>query len=532
MEVDSWIQANTLIVGWKFYNILWDLLVTTGLVFLPVVLLIGNTFMSARSRGAMSNVNAGGVLAEFEMTLFKLFLVMLFVGMPAAVGLKAGETIKMFDDPNDLLRSSTVTDGGACNTNSTNDEVFASYCADSVRVPLWWYLTQYVSQGLTMSVVREVAEQNNNAHRALQRFKIMANIKDPDTREKVGIMRAECLTKAEKEYERLGNEGEEDADKDGVDFSWIGSEYVVGNYYPTTWTTTPIRGMAYDAEADFSVETYGDMGTVDGDAISPQRCSTLWSHVVGQITENEADPWMVSVWNRLGVGMGLSASEEKLVETYVKQTPENNSAVTSTMASLPEGWVARASDGLGKMFASVSLARNVVKTSMYVDVLIVGLPILQAYILMLVIMALPIGFIFSAYSMSFVIQATFLIFSISFWPALWAVASWADEVMARSIFPSGDGLWAAIEELVQSGPSAMVTLLAHNIVTMALYLIAPIAFSWVILAAGGHVAANATGQIGRGTSNLGSGGYGGLASASGRAGRLAAGTYMSRTKGK
>ena len=122
MEVDSWIQANTLIVGWKFYNIVWSLLVATGLVFIPLLLIIARTFLRARERGAMSNINSEGVLSEFEMKMVTLFLVFFFVAMPASVGLQAGNTIRLFNDNNDLLRAvDAPANGGACNTGSTAD---------------------------------------------------------------------------------------------------------------------------------------------------------------------------------------------------------------------------------------------------------------------------------------------------------------------------------------------------------------------------------------------------------------------------
>ena len=35
MSVDSYLELFTSLFGWTFYGILWDVLVTTGIVYLP-----------------------------------------------------------------------------------------------------------------------------------------------------------------------------------------------------------------------------------------------------------------------------------------------------------------------------------------------------------------------------------------------------------------------------------------------------------------------------------------------------------------
>ncbi len=51
MTVDSYLELFTTLFGWTFYGILWDVLVGTGIVFLPFLgILIDNWREPARRR--------------------------------------------------------------------------------------------------------------------------------------------------------------------------------------------------------------------------------------------------------------------------------------------------------------------------------------------------------------------------------------------------------------------------------------------------------------------------------------------------
>ncbi len=510
MEVESWIQANTLIVGWKMYDLLWSLLIATGIVFVPIILILTETFLKARSRGAMSNISSEGVLAEFEMKLFVLFLVFFFAAMPASVDLQAANSIKLWNDDNDFLsQPNQPTNSTACNTGSTGDATVNApvtggqgICTDNVRVPLWWYITQSVSQGLTMAVVKEVATQNNNLYRATRKFLAMSNIKDPENKDWLNILDNECRVQAVATHRESGNPGTVVAGDEGVDLNYVGSEFLRTTYYDTLFTQSVVVGMP-PAPA-FSGDVQPEY---QGPAVSTQQnCNVLWTAfraaVVNEATENLG--WVDRL---LTTGLGIINRDDEIVRTYTLQTKTSESLTTETTNQLAgaQGAISKAANLAEDHFQVYELMKTAFTTGMYVDVLIVGLPMLQAYILMLVIMALPFGFVISGYSFGFLFQGTILIFTISFWPALWALVSWADQVLADQFFAGGDGLLRATGQLAmdyalakegQTGQTLenITTVLTHNLVVASLYVLSPVVFSWVMSAASAGIAGSVGGS--------------------------------------
>ncbi len=506
MQVESWIQANTMIVGWKMYDLLWSLLIATGIVFIPIILILAQTFVKARSRGAMSNISSEGILAEFEMKLFVLFLVFFFGAMPASVDLQAANSISLWNDQNDYLaQPSQPANSTACNTGSTGDaNVNApvtggqSICTDNVRIPLWWYITQSVSQGLTMAVIKEVATQNNNLYRATRKFLAMSNIKDPDNKTLLNILENECRVQAVAKHVETGALGTVVAGDEGVDLNYVGSEYLRVTYYDSLNTQSVVPGLP-PAPA-FSGDVQPEYQTT---AVSTQQnCNVLWTAfraaVVTEATENLN--WIDRL---LTTGLGVVNRDDEIVRTYTLQTRTSQSLTTETASQLKDAGGSVLSKNLNNVedhFQVYELMKTAFTTGMYVDVLIVGLPMLQAYILMLVVMALPFGFVISGYSFNFLLQGTILIFTISFWPALWALVSWADQVLADQFFAGGDGLLRATGQLamdyVFTGTNTaqtlenITTVLTHNLVVASLYVLSPMVFSWVMAAASAGVAAN------------------------------------------
>ena len=361
-----------------------------------------------------------------------------------------------------------------------------------------------------MAVVREVSAQNNNLQRSINRFFYLANIKNPQTRELHTILRFECLAQVQADHNRAGASGAQAPNERGVDLSWVGASQAVDNYNRFR-TFTPVRGLsAVEAFLEDREAGYPAAGEVDGEAISIQQCSRVWEVFRVAVLE-EADNDTVSWMTRVGQFFGNTGSEDTIIEAYVTQTPVNRSATTEAIQQNPEGAIEATINVIGKAYAVLEMTRLALKTNLFVDVLIIALPMFQAYVLMLVIMALPFGFILSGYSLGFIFQATVLVFAISFWPALWALVAWADETMARALFPRGDGLFAIARDLVENlNLATAISMFSHNLVTMTLYILTPVIFSWVMLPAG----ANAAGQAGSAVGNsvtpgaIGTGGAG------------------------
>ncbi len=522
MEVGSWVQATTLIVGWKYYDLLWQLMVATGIVFVPIVGLLITSFIEARSRASLGYIGADNVLAQFEGKLLVLFLVFFFCAMPSSVSVQGGTDVRLFSSQNNLLvepGTPEVQDACSISANSTvttNQPVSnaTNMCQDQVRMPLWWYLTQNLSQGLTMAVVREAATQNNNLHRAVVKFKHNAKIKDQVTRNLLSQVQSQCMEPARALFLERAQNPANQQNFQGVDISWAGADIFITDYYPTLKTESVVVGMAADANLTNQNEpVYQNVNTA-------QNCLNLWNEVRTRAwAEASVEANRIQ---RLFGNFNNATVQNRVLEQYVKATPVGETSTTEALKNIRNGNQNFAEEAYGvftKGFALYELTKAVIKTNMYVDVMIVALPMLQAYLLMFIIMALPFGFILSQYRFSFILKATALLFSISFWPAIWAVVAWIDNELAQQLYAGGDSLASIVGYLLyENGESFgdsisnVITRLSHNLVSMTLYITGPIAFSWVMASAGfGEGTSPAQGT--RGLSNTVSSGAGALSSA-------------------
>ena len=82
MTVDSYLELFTTLFGWMFYGILWDVLVTTGLVYLPFVGILVDHWR--RAHVAADGGGASGFsLRSIEQDLIIAITVIVMAAQPA-----------------------------------------------------------------------------------------------------------------------------------------------------------------------------------------------------------------------------------------------------------------------------------------------------------------------------------------------------------------------------------------------------------------------------------------------------------------
>ena len=83
MSVDSYLELFTSLFGWTFYGILWDVLVSTGIVYLPFLGILIDNWREPAQGGEVGHAS-GLSLRRMEIELFIALLVVVLAGQPAA----------------------------------------------------------------------------------------------------------------------------------------------------------------------------------------------------------------------------------------------------------------------------------------------------------------------------------------------------------------------------------------------------------------------------------------------------------------
>ena len=84
MSVDSYLELFTTLFGWTFYGILWDVLLGTGIVFLPFLGILIDNWREPAEGGEFGTVT-GLSLRRMELEMFIALLVVVLAGQPAAL---------------------------------------------------------------------------------------------------------------------------------------------------------------------------------------------------------------------------------------------------------------------------------------------------------------------------------------------------------------------------------------------------------------------------------------------------------------
>ena len=499
MQVDGYLHLYTTLIGWHHYGLLWSLLTGVGLVFLPILGIVFDHLSDVRSQGSLMSTNPDGALAGLEVRLFTVMLVVLVAAVPTSfttltpASLQYTTKSSVYED----ATTATTTDPGSTWGDSVD---FDGYnFTDGVSVPAFWFLVMQISQGLKYAMLN-ATDTRGESFRALKRMADIASIENPELRWHVNTFYTHCYAPAVHRYRKQTLDAtqflEPEADLTttpaletvGPDIHWIGSEYFneKAGFYKDIQVPVLVKGFAFDATRNTEYTSAQSAG-------SPM-CDQYWTRIRDSIYNQGPAQDFVTLADRaqtwlpgfLG-GKDTDELKNEIAQMYLHNTPKELSLTADQQVSLRNAGNAGLGQSIVELIGDAAQAINLTRTAILVDMgldaLIYALAIGQAYILMALYLLLPIGLLVSRYSIAFLMQAGILIFAISFWTVLWGLAAWLDNVMALAIW----GDQGALGTFADSGLDGYNKRIIHAISIGFLYVLGPIASTWILTAAGSRV---------------------------------------------
>jgi len=539
INVDSSLQVFTTIVSWEYYGVIWSLLVGSGIVFIPIVMQLVQFLLNARAQSSMLGSSSDGLLSALEVQLISLFLVMLFVALPASPFELNQNTVNVVGKPNSVYTDEQIPANASCGqTQTAYDDLESSdgseLCAKQSNIPIWWYGVLRVSHAITQATVVELTADTNHGFRALVSFARSNKIVNQTLQDSVNRFEQECYTKALNQNSRAstsgaGNgQGVSDEGLFGSDISWMGAPAVIELYENPDLklvSSDPVLGpgLAFDPGLNPGVNT--EIETPEAGIV---RCADWWSSLYDQILEEATSEMagdnranrvqrFASSFNFIGA----NGTGDFLVRNYIQNSEGTPSQTTENIHALnkrSEGVLGGAGRRVTQLVQGEEFVRLAFKATFITDALIKALPILQAYILMFIVFMLPFGLVLSGFSWGYVIKASVLMFFVIFWSAIWGFAAWIDDSLAKTLWPgNGDGIISGVQSFLGIGTEQSVSeamnKLIHSIVTAAMYLGGPTFAGWVLVSAGFSNVGNASASAGN-IANLSVGGAGSAAGGS------------------
>jgi TraG-like protein, N-terminal region len=482
MSVDSYLELFTTLFGWTFYGILWDVLLGTGIVFLPFLGIVIDNWREPAEGGEFGTVT-GLSLRRMEIELFVALLVVVLAGQPAALTALNAATLSYTPPP--TLTNPNPTSATVAAPQSTYGSSGFAGSPETVNIPIWWYAVLAASSGINHAVIEGLPSAADM--RTYEQQARLATIADPRLRQEVSQFFSECFIPARSKYQAeqptsaaitalLLSYGSDDPD-------WLGSHVYreTPGYYDTFRPSSPIAGWAYIAERDTEYDP------ADPPTWGKPYCNEWWSDSsigLRQKLVAEADLTAGGLSGLIVAIAPLLAGEKqydavaRVVLTNAPPSWSNNDLAAYNTGT--SGLISNAEQLVKGGLATGGVITASALFSVTMTAVLQGLPMVQAVLLLGMYALLPMLVVLSRYSISMMMIGAMAIFSVKFWTVLWYLALWVDQNLILSMYPDVNIFFQIFANPGEHDAKRMLL----NMITTSLYLGLPLLWSGMMAWAG------------------------------------------------
>jgi hypothetical protein len=484
MGVNSYAEIFTTLIGWHLYGVIWDVLASTGIVYLPFLWIILENWRAAFIDGEEAGGAAAGLRA-IEVELYIGLFVMLIACVPN--GITTLNRADVFYAPPATTANPTPVTATGASPQSTFGSTLGG-TPPEVRVPAWWYTVMAISSGVTTAIISGAGLSLDDLRKVVDASR-RASIDDARLRYEAQRFYNECYVPARSKYlsnplsaaaeAALAMHGQDDTE-------WIGSHAFREDpdLYPIMHAERQVPGWPVDPVRDADQAT----APIPPDWGRP-TCKEWWEGgtVPGIQAKIIAAVDKVSRLHTLVQTFGASLSEERRTDIVTRTVLDKTRLTVIPNAYVPTN------DGVVKdTFSSTTVMIAGFFTTFFTwlatAVLKPVLPFIQCLLLLGVYMLLPLVMVMGKYSVSTMMTGAIAIFTIKMWSVLWFVTDFLDDKLALAIYPDASSALAALSSFYKIGDPTKAMLL--NLIVMSLYLVLPALFSALMGAVGVHVASS------------------------------------------
>lgn len=481
MTVQSYLELFTTMYGWGFASIFRDILVGTGLIYLPFIFLILGTWIEAHRQASVEGADAGWMIRTMEVELgIALFVLAMCFTTVAPLNLSQ-VSLNYTDDPTSVTPSTTVTSATAGSYTSA-----FSGAPATVEIPPWWYFVMGVSSGVVEAAKAGIGN-DMAGFRQMEEWARSASINEPKLRANVQRFNAECFMPARSKYYSATTSpsaaGAAALSTHGsTDVEWIGSHFFLAEpgYYDTLAATSGVEGFALSTSADADV-----LGTTVQPDNGRPFCSDWWASLKsdilsGFLTSNGGSAFSTSITTALAAiypGTPTATIEDNVIRLAIdKQRPtlvDTTGMVGDSRGNLDK-LIQAPLDVLGIGGTAVKAVEA--RASLFPMIQFVSMA--QPLILMTIYMFLPLIVVIGRYSLQVMFVGGLAIFTVKMWPLMWFIARVMDDHLLKAMYPDAATVFGQLFDGWQSGGAdGVIKRVTLNTVLVSLYLGIPLVWS-------------------------------------------------------
>lgn len=463
MQLDSYLEIFTTMYGWAFANIIGEVIVGTGLVILPFALIVFNAWREAKEKG----LHSAGVLPLLESVQVQLIVALFVMSVCfATTPMTSLNSINLYYTPPATVIEASPADGSRDGgTQSGYDTAMKDATDGSMSdtgnlayVPAWWFTMMAISSG-TNNAVRNGLKNNGGDVRLIEDMARSATIEDPALRSNIQRFYSECFVPARSKYltmdkSALSAAGQaivkaDNKDYGPTDVDWMGSQLfrTEAGFYDGIRSYNPVPGFPIDFARD--TDYYNPASTAEAPTVQVNpawgrpTCKQWWEDSTVGLREQ-----MVKSSSKLE-----KASTAALSVMKWDTTDQRNDAFAKLVQAKAQPSFVDQDRIMGTEYdnlttigrivgggvSSIGVAKEAVIASLSMAPLMVGLPMMQALVLMGLYMFLPLIVFLSGFDLKVMFYGAIAIFTVKLWAAMWFIAQWLDARLINAMYPGLQG---------------------------------------------------------------------------------------------
>ena len=493
MVVDTYLELFTTLYGWMLYNLLYDVLVNTGLVFIPLMFLVVGYWKEA-------STNSKGVPAA-ELSVKNILWDTVIIMMVAAIFFVPSIPVAPSQvqytplSPEDSSPGTTVS---AAASGTSYDQTLGAIATATPRIPMWWLLLHRIAAGINHSIIGSLPSRTD-IDVARQQI-AAASIQDPKLAHQLPAFISSCFNPARNKFTKylrsdaIPPPGEVLLGEHG-DVDWIGSRVLLG----TPGMYAPCHEV--NLCGDTLTAGYPIRGLPDG---QDTTCNVWWESLrTDLLAQSEPDLWDALRDNAQSLA-GVSEAEledariQAVLNGYTRSTGQLSGGNIEYHGE--QGVVDTVGGGIShlmkSLFSEYGATVESAKAATKMHVVKLALPMVQALLLMVVYMFLPVFIVFGRFEIGNMVTLSLVVFAIKFLTAIWAIAGWVEFSLYDALYPNGTLLGALVsfgneEEFVRGR--------VLSVCTAALWLLMPAVFVYGLTWAGVRGGGEISGALGEGS---------------------------------
>jgi len=480
MGLDSYLELFTTLYGWTVANLIYNILLDTGIVFIPLIVTIVSVWMEAHVDGT-ENGGPQWAIRKMEIELMSALFVMAVCFVPTPF--TTLDRASLMHTPTATAINPSPATATGNNSNSTFDAAFpATVTGASTPVPLWWYTVMGLSSGINSAVRAGIGNGLLGLRQAEQTARL-AVIEDPALRAEAQNFRSQCWEPAHGQYHSLDRTPSPFSDvlNDALygrdDTEWIGSQLFLRDpqYYESHRARQPIRGFAAQPLDDDKDKR------PDEDASMP-NCKRWWSESDIGLRERilNSGGRMNKAIAVTSAVLGANVPEGPMQDLVLKQALYGMAPNFMDSDAVIGGANASRSGGM-EFLSKMGVAWKGLEASFSYYPITQFLTMAQPLILMSVYMFLPLVIVFSRFSLTFMFYGAITIFTVKFWAAMWSVARYIDERLVTAMY--GDST-VLVREFLTNGLDGGSKRMILNFLTLGLFGGLPLVWSGLMALVG------------------------------------------------